>query len=194
MRATGRGRELAIRTTLGAGQWRLVRQMLTEGIVLSMIGGLGGLALGIAGLRGLIAMSSQQLPERRKPRCNRPSCYSPGARDRDRVDFWRDPGGRGDPWKYLVALKDDTTRGARHGNPAGARHARDRRDGARTHAARRRGPADQELLALQAVNPGFSTENVLTAQIALPSTRIPSRRTSGILGNVSWRRRARCRA
>ena len=33
MRATGRYRELAIRTTLGAGQWRLVRQMITEGLV-----------------------------------------------------------------------------------------------------------------------------------------------------------------
>ena len=46
MRATGRYRELAIRTTLGAGQWRLVRQMITEGAVLSLLGASGGLALG----------------------------------------------------------------------------------------------------------------------------------------------------
>ena len=42
MRATGRQRELAIRTTLGAGQWRIVRQMLTEGLVISVAGAVGG--------------------------------------------------------------------------------------------------------------------------------------------------------
>jgi len=62
MRATGRGRELAIRTTLGAGQWRLVRQMLTEGVVLSTIGGVAGLFVGYAGAQALIALTEQQLP------------------------------------------------------------------------------------------------------------------------------------
>ena len=62
MRATGRGRELAIRTTLGAGQWRLVRQMLTEGVVLSLFGAVAGLAVGHAGVRALIAMSATQIP------------------------------------------------------------------------------------------------------------------------------------
>ena len=46
MRATGRYRELAIRTTLGAGRGRLIRQMLTEGLVLAIFGGIGGLVLG----------------------------------------------------------------------------------------------------------------------------------------------------
>lgn len=62
MRATGRYRELAIRTTLGAGHWRLVRQMLTEGVVLAFFGGLGGIALGWAGVRLLISLGSQQVP------------------------------------------------------------------------------------------------------------------------------------
>ena len=62
MRATGRYRELAIRTTLGAGQWRLVRQLVTEAIVLAIFGAAGGLALGLAGVRALIAVSGRQLP------------------------------------------------------------------------------------------------------------------------------------
>ena len=62
MRATGRYRELAIRTTLGAGQRRLIRQMLTEGLVLAILGGVGGLLLGLAGVRALVALGSQQVP------------------------------------------------------------------------------------------------------------------------------------
>ena len=62
MRATGRARELAIRTTLGAGQWRLIRQLLTEGLVLAALGAAGGLGLGFVGIRGLIALSTRQIP------------------------------------------------------------------------------------------------------------------------------------
>ena len=62
MRATGRNRELAIRTTLGAGQWRLVRQLLTEGLVIAVAGAIGGLAAGLLGLQALIAMAGPQIP------------------------------------------------------------------------------------------------------------------------------------
>src|SRR5204863_3842730 len=62
MRATGRTRELAIRSTLGAGQWRIVRQMLTEGIVISTLGAAGGVLVGLFGLQALIGMAGPQIP------------------------------------------------------------------------------------------------------------------------------------
>ena len=62
MRATARSRELAIRSTLGAGQWRILRQLLTEGLVLSIAGAVGGLMLGLIGVKTLIAISTTQIP------------------------------------------------------------------------------------------------------------------------------------
>ncbi|HMC55994.1 MAG TPA: ABC transporter permease [Gemmatimonadaceae bacterium] len=62
-RASTRQREMAIRAALGAGARRLFRQLLTESFLLSLAGCLGGLAVGWAGLRLLIASRPDNLED-----------------------------------------------------------------------------------------------------------------------------------
>jgi putative ABC transport system permease protein len=61
-RAESRHKEFAVRAALGAGRWRLLRQFMVEGCVLSFSGAALGLAVAVAGVRALITAYPDSLP------------------------------------------------------------------------------------------------------------------------------------
>ncbi len=173
MRATGRYRELAIRTTLGAGQWKLVKQLLTESVVLSVLGAAGGLALGLVGVRALIAMSSQQMPGVADASLHPPVLvFTLALAIVTGLVFGMVPAVailRGDT---ASLMKDDS---ARSSASTGTGITRATLVVCEIALALMllvgAGLLIKSFAKLQNVNPGFATDNVLTAQISLPATR-----------------------
>ncbi len=62
VRADGRYLELAIRSALGADRWRVARELLTESVILGVLGGVGGLLLAKGGISLLLAIKPDGLP------------------------------------------------------------------------------------------------------------------------------------
>jgi putative ABC transport system permease protein len=173
MRATVRLRELAIRTTLGADRGRIIRQLLIEGLVLSLTGAIAGLALGLASLKALIVLSTTQIPGAPQAALHVPVLlFTLALAVLTGIVFGVVPGVTVLRGNTAAFLKDDTSRGT-----AGRRTGATRATLVVAETALAvvlligAGLMIKSFLRLEEVNPGFSSENVLTAQIALPASR-----------------------
>src|SRR5262249_17455656 len=148
-------------------------QLLTESIILSLLGGLGGLVLGYAGVRALVAMSAQQLPVLAGASLH-PAVllFTLALAILTGLVFGLVPAlvvARGD---MASLMKDDSTRSS---PSRGTGATRQLLVIAETFLALvllvGAGLLIKSFAKLRDVNPGFAAENVLTAQISLPASR-----------------------
>lgn len=63
LRASSRAHELAIRTALGASRWRVIRQVVTEALVITAIGGLGGIVIAVWAVDAMQALPLPRIAE-----------------------------------------------------------------------------------------------------------------------------------
>jgi putative ABC transport system permease protein len=170
-RATTRHKEMAIRAALGAGRWRIVRQLLTESMLLALCGGAAGWLLAGWGTAALLALKPGGLPRALAAGVDaRALGFTVLAALATGVLFGLAPAWQAAKTDLNEALKD----GAKG---AGARRNRLRHALVVAEVAMAfvllvcSGLLLNSFLRLQRVNPGFDPHNMLTFRITLPASR-----------------------
>ena len=171
-KATARQREIAVRAALGAQGSRLVRQMLTESLLIALIGGAFGLVLAAGGVRALILLLPAGFPRADSIHVNAPVlAFTLLAALAAGLIFGLVPAleaAHADPQQGL--------RGGARGSTAGARHLRLRNALVVAEVCLASvlligaGLMLRSFVNLLRTDPGFRPEHVLTAALTLPST------------------------
>ncbi|MGH9970959.1 MAG: ABC transporter permease [Pyrinomonadaceae bacterium] len=169
-RAASRRREIAVRAGLGASRWRIVRQLLTESVLLSGLGAALGLLVAWWGTQALLALSPPELIDLRNVRVNLPVLgFTLGVSLLTGIFFGLVPALEAARFNLQEALKEGVK------NIGG---------GARSHRFRNLFVVTQVALALvllvgagllmkslnrlQSVDPGFNPKSLLTMRVSLP--------------------------
>lgn len=175
VRASVRQREIALRTALGAGRWRILRQLLTESVILGVCGGAAGLTLAAAGTRLVSRYGPERIPFVKEVSLDgRVLAFAILASLLTGILFGLAPASAAFRACLAETLKEGSI-------AAGESRARNGFRGALvvvevaialvlTIGATL---TMRTLLRLQATSPGFEAENVLTASISLPVPKYP---------------------
>ena len=176
VRASVRQREIALRTALGAGRGRILRQLLTESVLLGLCGGAAGVALADIAIRLLSRYGPQRIPFLKTVSLDAPVLiFAIAASLVTGIVFGIAPALSAFRTRLYETLKEGAS-------ATGESRARNRFRGALvvaevalalllTVAA---SLMMRTLLRLQATSPGFDAEGVLTASITLPLTKYPN--------------------
>jgi putative ABC transport system permease protein len=169
-RAALRHKEIAIRSALGAGRARVIRQLLTESVLLAAIGGALGLALAYWGMRALLALNEDRIPRAHEIGIDaRVLIFTAGVALLTGVLFGLLPA--------LHTSKSDLHAVLKEGGRSGSARRSVRGLFVVAEVALAlvllvgAGLLLRSFQNLQRVDPGFKPDNLLTMQISLPATK-----------------------
>jgi putative ABC transport system permease protein len=175
-RAAARQKEIAVRTALGASRTRLIRQLLTESVLLSLAGGALGLVLANWGVDLIVAVSPNNIPRVAEIGLDsRVVIFTLAVSMLTGIIFGLVPA--------LQASKPDlneTLKDAGRGSTGGLHRQIVRRVLVVAEVALSlvllvgAGLTIRSFYRLGQVNPGFSTDNLLTLQVSLPAAKYPT--------------------
>ena len=174
--STGRYREIAIRMAVGAGRWRVIRQLLTESILLGAVGGIAGVLVSIWLKNFLVSFSPQgSIPQTNPIAINFwVLAFAASISVLSGIVFGVAPAVHATSANVDQALKEGT-RGA-----GGGAHARRLRDGLVSCEVALSlvllvggGLMIRSLVAIVRTDPGFNPRNVLTMQMTLAESKYP---------------------
>jgi putative ABC transport system permease protein len=176
-RHTARRREMAVRASIGAGRWRVVRQLVTESSVLGLVG--GGLGLGLARLAivGLVRLAPRDLARDAAVEMDlRIVLFAIAVSLATGLIFGLGPA--------LAVVRTDLVRGLREDGRAGGGHGRLRHLLVASEVAlcvmllAGAGLLVRSFVGLQSVDPGLKAAQVLTFRVTIPTAlyREPQRR------------------